>query len=146
MAVKEVKIRPMEQEDISRILEIDREISGVDRALTYKASPRGVTGGHLGTSFVAKADNQVVGFLLAYLAYVREQVSEACIIQIFGVDPQYQKQGIAAKLFHSLLDHCRSKKIRLVRITLEERDSELQGFFEHLGFDRGRSIDYSMAF
>jgi predicted N-acetyltransferase YhbS len=64
-------------------------------------------------SFVAEVDNQFVGFVMAYLTYVREQVSEACIIQIFGVDPKYQRQGIATKLVQALLDKCRSKKSSL---------------------------------
>ena len=33
---KKVKIRPMKPEDISGILEIDRKISGVTRAVTYQ--------------------------------------------------------------------------------------------------------------
>jgi len=74
---------------------------------------------------------------------VREQVSEACVIQIFGVDPQYQRQGIASKFVQALVDKCRSKKIKLVRVMVDERDSELQGFFKRLGFDRDRYIDYS---
>jgi predicted N-acetyltransferase YhbS len=144
-AEAKVKIRSMEPEDISGILEIDRKISGVQRASTYKDSFHEVIGGQMGVSFVAEIDDRVVGFVLAYLAYVREQVSEACMIQIFGVDPQYQKQGIAAKLFQRLLDECRLKKLKLVRVSLEERDSELKKFFEHLGFDHGRSIDYFKA-
>ena len=36
-------------------------------------------------SFVAEVNDQFVGFALAYLTYVREQISEACVIQIFGV-------------------------------------------------------------
>jgi GNAT superfamily N-acetyltransferase len=80
---------------------------------------------------------------MAYLTYVREQVSEACVNQIFGVDLQYQRQGIATKLIQALLDKCLSKKIKLVRTMIEERDSELQGFFKRLGFDRGRYKDFS---
>jgi ribosomal protein S18 acetylase RimI-like enzyme len=80
---------------------------------------------------------------MASLAYVREQVSEAYVIQIFGVDPQYQRQGIASKLIQVLLDKTRSKGIKLVRVMVEERDGELQGFFKRLGFDRGRHIDFS---
>jgi ribosomal protein S18 acetylase RimI-like enzyme len=57
-------------------------------------------------SFVAEIDNQFVGFVLAYLTYIREQVSEECVIQIFGVDPQYQGMGIATKLIQALLDQC----------------------------------------
>jgi ribosomal protein S18 acetylase RimI-like enzyme len=95
-------------------------------------------------SFVAEVDNQFVGFALAYLTYVREQISEACVIQIFGVDPKYQRQGIATKLIQALIEKCRSKKIKLVRVMIDERDNELQNFFKRQGFDRGRYIDYSM--
>lgn len=63
--------------------------------------------------------------------------------QFFGVDPQYQGQGIAGKLIQALLDKTRSKGIKLVRVMVEERDGELQGFFKRPGFDRGRHIDFS---
>ena len=36
MAGAKVKIRPMEPEDIGGILEVDRKINGVERALTYR--------------------------------------------------------------------------------------------------------------
>jgi len=138
-----VKIRPMEPEDISSILVVDQKISGVQRALTYRDLVREALGGQIDMSFVAEVDNQFVGFVMAHFTYVREQVSEACVIQIFGVDPKYQRQGIASKLIQALLDKCRSKKIKLARVMIDERDSELQGFFKRLGFDRDRYIDYS---
>lgn len=143
MGGAEVKIRPMEPEDIDGILEVDRKISGVKRAITYRDLVQEVLGGEVDMSFVAEVDNQFVGFVLAYLTYVREQVSEACVIQIFGVDPKYQRQGIASKLIQALIDRCRSKNIKFVRVMLEERDSELQSLFKRLGFDRGHYIDYS---
>jgi predicted N-acetyltransferase YhbS len=138
-----VKIRPMEPEDISGILEVDRKISGKVRAITYRDLVREALGNQIDMSFVAEMDNQFVGFVMASLAYVREQVSEACVIQIFGVDPQYQRQGIATQLIQTLLDKTRSKGIKLVRVMVEERDGELQGFFKRPGFDRGRHIDFS---
>lgn len=143
-AEAKVKIRPMEPEDINGILEVDRKISGVQRALTYRDLVREALGGQIDMSFVAEVDNQFVGFALAYLTYVREQISEACVIQIFGVDPKYQRQGIATKLIQALIEKCRSKKIKLVRVMIDERDNELQNFFKRQGFDRGRYIDYSM--
>ena len=93
-----VKIRPMEPEDISGILMVDRKISGVQRAITYRDLVREALGGQIDMSSMAEIGDQFVGFVMAYLTYVREQVSEACVIQIFGVDPQYQRQGIATKL------------------------------------------------
>jgi ribosomal protein S18 acetylase RimI-like enzyme len=143
MAGINVKIRPMEPEDISGILIVDRKISGVQRALTYRDLVREALGGQIDMSFVAEVGDQFVGFVMAYLTYVREQISEACVIQIFGVDPKYQRQGIASKLIQALLDKCRSKKIKLVRTMVDERDNQLQGFFKRLGFDRGRYIDFS---
>jgi len=141
-AKAKVKIRPMEPEDITGILEVDRKISGVQRAITYRDLVREALGGQMDVSFVAEVGNQMVGFILAYLTYVREQVTEVCVIQIFGVDPQYQGQGIATQLIQKQLDECRSKRIKLIRVMLEERDDELQKFFKRLGFDRGRYIDY----
>lgn len=142
-AKAEVKIRPMEPEDITGILEIDWKISGVQRAITYRDLVREALGGQMDVSFVAQIGNQMVGFVLAYLTYVREQVTEACVIQIFGVDPKYQGKGIATKLIQKQLEECRSKGIKLIRVMLEERDDELQRFFKGLGFDRGHYIDFS---
>jgi len=142
-AKAEVKIRAMEPEDITGILNIDRKISGVQRAITFRDLMREALGGQMDVSFVAEIGDQIVGFVLAYVTYVREQVSEACVIQIFGVDPKYQGQGIGSKLIQKQFDECRSRGIKLVRVMLEERDDQLQGFFKHLGFDRGHYIDYS---
>ena len=141
----EVKIRPMEPEDINGILDVDRKISSVQRAITYRDLVREALGCEVDVSFVAEIDNKFVGFVLAYLTYVREQISEACVIQIFGVDPAYQKQGIASKLIQALMEKCRAKKIKLIRVMLDERDGDLQGFFKRLGFDRGRHVDYSKS-
>ena len=143
VAPEQVKIRPMEPEDISGILEIDRKISGVQRAMTYRDLVREVLGGQMDVSFVAEVDHRMVGFVLAYLTYVREQVSEACVIQIFGIDPDRWRQGIASKLIQTQMEECRKKGIKLVRVMLEERDSPLQTFFKSLGFDRGHYVDYS---
>ncbi len=139
----EATIRPMEPEDINGILEVDRKISGMDRAVTYRDLVRKGLGGEVDMSFVAEVNQQLVGFLLAYLTYVREELAEACVIQIFGVDPAYQRQGIATKLIQALMERCHTKKIRLIRVMLAERDGDLQGFFKRLGFERGRYIEYS---
>jgi predicted N-acetyltransferase YhbS len=133
----------MEPEDISVILEIDRKISGEQRAITYRDLLEEALGGQMDVSFVAEIDDKMVGFVLAYLTYVREKVIEACMIQIFGVNPAYQRQGIASQLIQRQLEECQSKGINLVRVMVEERDTQLQIFFKRLGFGRGHYIDYS---
>jgi len=138
-----VRIRPMEPEDIDSVLAIDRKITGVRRAVTYTELITGDLGGVLGLSLVAEVNGQVAGFVLARRAYVGESPTEVGLIQILGVDPEYQRQGIATKLVNALLDTCRSKKLSVVRIIINERDSQLQGLFKHLGFRRGELIDYT---
>ncbi len=147
MAQKEVKIsiRPMEPEDIHGILEVDRKIGGQQRAITYRDLVRDYLGGHIDFSLVAEIENQMIGFVLAYLTYVAEKVTEACVIQIFGVDTDHGRQGIATKLIQAQLDKCRKKGIKQVRVMVEERDNPLQNFFKHVGFDRSRFLVYSKS-
>lgn len=137
------RIRPMEPEDIDSVLAIDRKISGVRRAVTYTDLITGDLGGVLDLSFVAEVNGQVAAFILARRAYVGEPVTEVGLIQILGVDPDYWRQGIATKLVNALLESCQSKKLSAVRIMVNERDSQLQAFFAHMGFHRGQLIDYT---
>ncbi len=138
-----IKIRLMEQQDIDAIFEIDNKISAVERAFTYADMIDGYIGGDIGASFVAETDGQVIGFALAAITYVPEQVTEACTIQVVGVDPDYRKRGVARKLVEALVDNCRSRGLKLIRIMVDQHDSQLQGLFESLDFRRGRLIDYS---
>jgi len=145
MAEAKVSIRHMEPEDISGILEIDRKISGQSRAVTYKNLFGETIGGQIDISLVAWKDAQMIGFVLSYLTYVREKVTEVCVVQIFGVDPDYQGKGVAKQLFQKLLEECRSKGIKSVRVLVEERDNSLQNFFKHMGFARGNYVDYNIT-
>lgn len=140
-----IRIRPMEHEDIDSVLAIDQKITGERRAVTYTELITGDLGGVLALSFVAEVDGAVQGFLLARRVYVVAPPSEVGLIQILGVDPDYQRKGIASKLVNALLDTCRSKKLKTVRIMINERDEQLVGLFEHLGFRRGELIDYNKS-
>jgi ribosomal protein S18 acetylase RimI-like enzyme len=141
-----IRVRPMEPEDIESVLAIDRKITGVRRAITYTELITGDLGGVLGLSLVAEVDGQVAGFVLARRALVGEPAIEVGLIQILGVDPDYQRQGVATRMINALLETCRAKKLSAVRIMANEKDSQLRGLFEHLGFRRGKLIDYTKTF
>jgi ribosomal protein S18 acetylase RimI-like enzyme len=132
----------MEHEDITDVLAIDRKISGVRRAITYTDLITGDLGGLLDLSFVAEVNGQVAGFIVARHSYVGA-TGEAGFIYVLGVDPDYWRQGIAAKLVNALLERCRSKGIKTARVMINERDSQLQGFFTSMGFRRGQLIDFT---
>jgi len=143
---EKLRVRPMEPEDIAGVLDVDRNISGAQRAITYTDLITGDLGGVLDLSFVAEVSGQIAGFVLARHAYIGEPVVEVGLIQILGVAPTYWRQGIATKLVDALLERCKSRGLKTVRIMVNERDSQLQSFFEqHMGFRRGQLIDYSKS-
>ncbi|HEY79271.1 MAG TPA: GNAT family N-acetyltransferase [Dehalococcoidia bacterium] len=138
-----LRVRPMEPEDITAVLAIDQSVSGVKRAITYTDLITGDLGGVLNLSVVAELNGTVVGFILARHALIGEPFYEVGFIHIIGVDPDQWRQGIATKMVGFLLERCRAKGLKTVRIMLNEKDSQLQGLFSHLGFRRGNLIDYN---
>ena len=147
MAIKEndVQIRRMKDIDIDAILEIDRIISGLERALTYDDLINGSIGGEIDSSLVAEVDSQVVGFVMAAIVHAPEKVTEICMIQILGVRPDYRRRGIARKLIRALADTCSSKDIKMIRVMLDRHDTQLQGLFKTLEFRPGNLIDYCLT-
>ncbi len=135
-----VRIRPMEVEDVDMILSIDKKITGVQRALTYPDN--NLIGGQFSLSFVAEDNNKVIGFVLASLTYVPEEVTEVCVILTIGVDSDYWQQGIATRLIQALLDISHSRGIQKVLVMVDQDDSQLTGFFNKMGFFRGRLVEY----
>lgn len=144
MAIKEdkVQIHLMEPTDIDSILAIDRNISGLQRAVTYGIDQ--VIGGQFNLSFLAKVNDEIVGFVLASLMYVPEKTTEACVIQTIGVNPRYQRKGIATQLIQTVSKTAHDMGIKIIRVMIDKQDKQLQGIFRHLGFQEGRLIDYSM--
>lgn len=138
-----IRIRPMEHEDISAVLAIDRRITGVKRAVTYTDLITGDLGKVLDLSVVAELRGEVVGFILARHAVVGEPVGEAGLIQIFGVDPDHWGHGIGGKMVSYLLERCQAKGLKTVRILVNEHDSQLQDFIKHIGFKRSQLLDYA---
>ena len=143
MKKDKIAIRPMIPEDISACLEIDRKITGVGRAVTHDYVRSAELGGELVLSFIADFGGKIVGLIMARRIYVGDPVIETGLIQILSVDPAYQGQDIGTKLVNSVLEKCRSLGITTIRVLVNERNSELQGLFQHLDFYHDHLIDYT---
>jgi len=141
-----IRVRPMEPMDIDSVLAIDSKITGVRRAATYTDLIIGDLGKIPDLSFVAEVDGEVQGFLLARRAYFGEPFDEVGMIHILGVEPDYQRLGIATKMVDALTEACQEKKLNAVRIMINESDDQLQSLFQQLGFRRGKLVDYTKKF
>ena len=132
-------IRPIEVDDIDDVLAIDRKIRGTQRAITYGVEH--LIGGKFSLSFIAEIDDNIVGFVLASLISVPEEVMELCAIQTIGIDPKFMHQGIATELIQNLLNESQSQGIKKTHVMIDSSDNQLMGFFENMEFKRGRLIE-----
>ena len=141
-----VDIRRMARSDIDAVLAIDRKIGGGRGLITYRDMVAIDPGGAFDLSFVAEADRQVLGFILARLTYVGVPFIEVALIHALAVDPAHQKRGIASKLANALLERCHAEGVNTVRSVVPERNTELRHFFERLGFHQSSLINYTRSF
>ena len=137
-----VKIRPMEPKDIEAIFEMDRILTGVERAISLSYLVTEDLGGELDLSFIADVNGQLVGFVIARHAYIGEPVMDAVLIQGLGVHPIYQQQGIGTKLMNALTKQAQSKGIKTLRVMLSERDSRIKNFFSRMEFNPAQFVVY----
>ena len=153
-----IEIRPMILEGLKTILLLDKEIRATGKAITYEnlttediftidqevnhhKRPISYIVGLLDFGFVAEIDSHICGFILGQAAY--EDATEAGLVLMLGVHPDYQRKGIATKLVNALCEKYRSKGIRTIRATIDQQDKDLLGFIEHMGFIAGHRVDYS---
>jgi ribosomal protein S18 acetylase RimI-like enzyme len=154
-AKKEPKIRPMERGDIDAMLALyskirEEKIPGVKRSrlsyrgpMTFDEVASTNPGGPLDLSCVAEIDGKIVGLLWGRLAFAGIPVNEVGIIHVIIVDPDYQRQGIAAKLVDALAKRCQTRGVKTVRAIIDERHWELQNYFQKLGFRRSELLIYT---
>ena len=138
----QVNIRGIMEEDIEGVLAIDRKITGSKRAMTYATTPSSYVGGELEASVVAEASGQIVGFLLGRITDSPYGVADAAWLQLIGIDPGYQRQGIGSRLVQAFTERCRQKGVRSVHIMVSWHDWWLLSFLRSLGFARGEMAEF----
>jgi predicted N-acetyltransferase YhbS len=137
-----VKIRPMEPRDIGAIFEIDRILTGDERAISLSYLITEDLGGELDLSFTADINDQLAGFIIARHAYIGEPVMDAVLIHGLGVHPIYQRIGIGTKLMNALMKQARLKGIKTLRVMLSERDTRIKNFFSKMEFKPAQFVVY----
>ena len=147
-AIEQIKVnvRRMTRGDIGAILALERKIGKGKSRISYKDMIATDPEGPLDLSFGAESDGQIIGFILARLAYLSIPLTEVCIIHGIVVDPDYQRHGIGGKLVNALVDHCHAEGIDTIRALVEEENAELRRFAEQMGFRRSNIINYDKTF
>ncbi len=151
-ALGDLKIRPLRKEDLRAIVEIDAKIIGsggtggtgrgsgywerkLDR-LNVKASQ---------VSLVAETQGGVVGFILGDISGWEFGVPDTIgWIDTIGVDPAYQKRGIATALAGQVIKNLKGVGVKAIYTLVSWNDWDLLQFFRTIGFTRGDMINLEL--
>ena len=140
-----VKIRSIRAEDLDSIVEIDKGILGKERREYWEMKIKLAENRSPMASLVAEMDGRVVGFLLGDASGWEYGVPDTVgWIDTIGIDPLYQKRGIARLLMEEMITNFRKVGVDTIYTLVNWRDWGLLHFFDLMGFKRGDMINLEL--
>ncbi len=132
---EQIRIRPLNELDIARIVSIDERLTGVYRPEVWERRIMYYIRRDPEASRVAELGGKVVGFMLADIRGGEFGLEEpGGWIERFGVDPDFQGRSLGRKLFEAVVEHLKRQGAGTVRTLVEKSDSDLASFLRALGF------------
>lgn len=133
---KNVKVRRMVSSDVSPTMEIWwADIPEKEKVASELQGP-------LDMSFIAEYEGILVGFMLAKRVFTGMPLTEAGVIFLMAVNPDYRKHGIGTMMIEALETHCKAKGINTVRAGIPEKDAEVVKYFQNVGFRKSGVVNY----
>lgn len=138
-------IRNMAHSDLNSIVEIDNKVLGRPRP-EYWAMKLDLVKKHAQiSSLVAELEGQVVGFIIGGASRWEYGVPENIgWIDTIGVDPDYQKRGVAKLLFTEMAGNLKKVGVDTIYTFVKRRDWKLLKFFNSLGFQEGDMVNLEL--
>ena len=145
LAAEDVEIRVMKESDLEPVTEIDHKVFGKRRPEYYERKLAEVLdeeSDRLVTSLVAEVGNQVTGFVVGSVYLGEFGIPETIAsIDTIGVDPGYQRQGIAGYLMEEFTTTVKKAGVNKVHTLVNWTDTDLLGFFAHMGFVAANTLN-----
>ena len=143
--LENLKIRTLEKDDLEAIVEIDEKVLGENRKDYWERRLASISDQPPHVSLVAEVDGKVVGFILGDVRGLEFGVTETFgWIDTVGIDPVYQKKGLATALAHELIKHLKAIGVRTIYTLVRWDDWDLVQFFHTMGFTRGDMINLEL--
>ena len=138
-------IRTMVPSDLDRIVEIDIKVLGKPRPDYWEMKLELVKKRSQVSSLVAELDGKVIGFIIGDESRWEYGVSENIgWIDTIGVDPDYQRKGIAKILFTEMTNNLKKVGVDTIITFVTRRDWILLKFFNSMGFQKGDMINLEL--
>jgi len=144
-SLENVKIRTLKKEDLDAIVEIDEKVLGENRKNYWQRKLELMNNKSSQISLVAEVEGEVVGFILGDVSGWEFGVPETIgWIDTIGVDPIYQKKGLATALAHELIKNLKAFEVKTIYTLVSWNDWDLLQFFHAMGFTRGDMINLEL--
>jgi predicted N-acetyltransferase YhbS len=144
-SLENVKIRALKAEDVDAIIKIDERVLGEERKNYWERRLKLMNHESSQISLVAEVEGEVVGFILGDVSGWEFGVPETIgWMDTIGVDPAYQKKGVATALAHELIKNLKAIGVRTIYTLVSWNDWDLLQFFHAMGFTRGDMINLEL--
>ena len=144
-SLENLKIRALKREDLEAIVKIDKRVLGEDRKSHWERKLESMNNKSSQVSLVAEVEGEVVGFILGDVSGWEFGVPETIgWMDTIGVDPAYQKKGIATALARELIKNLKAIQVKTIYTLVSWDDWDLLQFFHAMGFTRGDMINLEL--
>jgi predicted N-acetyltransferase YhbS len=144
--LENVKIRSLKKEDLETIVEIDGRVLGDKRRDYWERKLERVDHRFSQVSLVAEVEGNVVGFILGDVSGWEFGVPNTIgWIDTIGVNPIYQKKGLATALAQELIKKLKTIGVKTIYTLVSWNDWDLLQFFHAMGFTRGDMINLELT-
>ena len=139
--LQKINIRELKSDDLDSIVEIDYRVLGTKRPSYWQQKIEEMEHEQLPKSQVAELEGKVVGFIMgAVSGWEFGMPNTTGWIDTIGVYPDYQKKGIATRLFTAILEEFKKDGVENIYTLVKWEDWDLMCFFKAVGFSRGGNI------
>ncbi len=138
-------IRPINIDDLARIIQIDNEILGKNRPEYWEQKLELIENQSAMSSLVAVMDDKVVGFIIGNASGWEYGVPETIgWIDTIGVDPAYQRTGMAHDLLNEMISNLKKVGCNTIYTLVNWRDWRLLRFYDDVGFEKGDMLNLEL--
>ena len=138
-------IRTIVPSDLDRVVEIDIKVLGKPRPEYWEMKLELVEKRSQISFLVAELNGKVIGFIIGGASRWEYGVPENIgWIDTIGVDPDYQRKGIAKILFTEMTNSLKKVGVDTIITFVKRRDPILLNFFNSLGFQKGDMINLEL--
>ena len=144
-SLKNVMIRSLKKDDLNAIVGIDERVLGENRRNYWEKKLELMNDRSSQISLVAEVEGEVQGFILGDVSGWEFGVPETVgWIDTIGIDPAYQKKGLATALSRELIQNLKALRVKTIYTLVSWNDWDLLQFFHAMGFTRGDMINLEL--